>query len=621
ERYFGMPYPYDKLDLIATPENAMFNAMENAGAVTFREDIILRDSMSASIGWRRQLAATIAHELSHMWFGDLVTMAWWDDIWLNESFASWLGDKTTALLFPEYGVDLRQLHSAQYAMTVDAAPSAHAIRHKVGPGDNPTQSFDALSYAKGQAVLSMVEHWVGEDEFRRGILDYLKSHMWRNATASDLWGALSKYGGPDITRTMESFVDQSGLPLIELEAIQNGNVVLHQKRFLSSGKPDSSSSQWSIPIVLKYPDGDSTRTQRIVMKKGTETFALMTSTAPEWIHLNAGAIGYYRWSVPPEMIEHIARNSWKSLNLRERVGFINDLSIQLYAGLVHAPEYLELLKSLADDSAPEVITALVGEIFRFYDDFMVEEHQLERSFEPFICSTFEPALRRFGEQKQSGESESVSLMRPGLLSVLGFRGRHQKILRFADSLARAYMQNPSLVDPAVASLALSLAASQGNQGLFDAYREKFETTDDATERGRYLGALGCFIDSAIIGQALSYVLTGPLKAQELTTIPFVVRGVSPAQRDRVLQWLESSYDAIASRISPEFRSRLVWVADGSSIRRQENAQAFFEKPEHASVGWETEFAKVKDSILRRVRLREREGAELSEYLIRSQKTR
>ena len=232
ERYFGSRHPYEKLDLIAVPEY-WYGAMENPGCVVLRDSFIFRGRATEADRARR--AGVVAHEIAHMWFGDLVTMAWWDDLWLNESFASWMEDKITAELHPEFNSPVGQVKSTQRVMGTDSLLTTRAMRQPVRSMDSLLQSADALAYTKGSAVLHMVEGWIGPEAFREGVLAYLKAHADANATADDLWSALSKASKKDVASTLSSFLDQPGVPLVNVEPLPGGRARLTQSRFVNAG--------------------------------------------------------------------------------------------------------------------------------------------------------------------------------------------------------------------------------------------------------------------------------------------------------------------------------------------------------------------------------------------------
>ena len=232
EKFFGRSYPYAKLDLIAVPE-FWPGAMENAGAVTYRDRFLLIDPETASVGEKAFLVYVTAHELSHMWFGDLVTMAWWDDLWLNESFATWLGEKVTADLYPQYDTDIDAVLTAQRVMRVDARPSTKPIRRPVNSVEDIMEDL-GLAYDKGKVILGMVEQWVGPVAFREGVVQYVKAHEWGSATGEDLWNALTEASGTNVEPVLASFLDQAGYPMIDV-ADTDGGLIVSQRRFLNYG--------------------------------------------------------------------------------------------------------------------------------------------------------------------------------------------------------------------------------------------------------------------------------------------------------------------------------------------------------------------------------------------------
>src|SRR5207245_1619649 len=315
--YYGVPYPLPKLDHISLQDVAA-GAMENWGAITYRERILLLDPSTSSTQTRQNITGVMAHELAHMWFGDLVTMRWWDDLWLNESFASWMGDRIADQEFPEYKAQLAQVLSMQAAMTTDAHLSTRAMRQPVETVDNLDQLADELTYDKGQAVLMMFERWLGPQTFRKGVVDYLKAHRWGNATAADLWTSLSKAAGKDVGGPMATFLDQPGVPLVRAEILPGGRVRLSQQRFLNYGAKTPRPVTWQIPVILKYSNGRTTRTKTLLLSSASRTVTLDGSPHVAWLHPNAGESGYYRWQVAPQMLSALADAAPTSLDPRAR---------------------------------------------------------------------------------------------------------------------------------------------------------------------------------------------------------------------------------------------------------------------------------------------------------------
>ncbi len=583
ERYFGRPYPYEKLDLIAVPEYA-FGAMENAGAITFLDALLLFDPKTAGFGSRKWQASIMAHEMAHMWFGDLVTMEWWDDVWLNESFASWMGDKVTNEVFPEFEVDLGQLRAAQRAMATDALLTARAVRRPVSATDNLLQSFDELAYAKGEAVLGTAETWLGQEAFRSGVLAYLGEHEWANARAADLFGNLARAARQDVSGVMAAFLDQPGVPLVTAQVLPDGRVELKQQRFVHYGVHSPGSSTWQMPIALSYSDGNAMRVQKLLLTRPAQTVTL--EARPVWIHPNAGENGYYRWSVPSLLLRRLADQS-KTLDPRERVGLV------------------------ARDPHPEVVAATLEGLSKARDAFVTPD--LEQPFASYVRRALGPALQRFGRAQAPGEAASVSSLRGPLLEWLGREGKDPSVLDYARTLAAAFRKDPASVDGSLVFAALALTAYGGDRGLFEAYRHEFEQAQAPLDRQRYLVALASFEQPELVDQALRYALTPAMRAQEVLNMAFMI---SRPERhpDRGFQWLRDNYAALVGRIPAGSAVYLVHVSEGCSLERLERARAFFAEPTHSVAGTDIEMAKVAEGVKDCAGLRSREGAAAARYL-------
>ena len=613
ERYFGRPYPYEKLDVIAVPE-FWPGAMENAGAVTFRDDVLLVEPKTASVRQLSTLSVFMAHEFAHMWFGDLVTMEWWDDLWLNEAFAEWMGNKISDEVYPEYKMHVQDLQATQGAMSIDSRLSTRAIRQPVSALDNLLQAADELAYKKGQAVLGMFEQWLGPETFRAGVLAYLKEHEWGTAVGSDLWSALSKASGKDASGPMTTFLDQGGVPLLTVEVQADGRVKLSQRRFLSYGVQAPGDPLWKIPVALTYSDGSAVRTQRFLLSERETTVALEGSKAPVWVNPNHDASGYYRWTVPLETMEKLAANSAEIMSPGERVGYLGNLAALLDAGLIHGDEYIRLLGRFADDPNPEVNTAVQQGVDRVRRTFVTPD--VADAFAAYVRRTLGPALGRMGLSRRPGEEDGVSLVRPTLIYTLGDDGKDPRVLAFADSLATQYIAAPASVDPSLAGVALALSALRADAPRFADYKQRFETAKIPADRSRFLNALGHFRDPKLVDEVLNYSLQAPVRPQEVFTIANAV-GSAIENEDHLYRWIEENFGAISTKIPPMYVVFLPGYAGGCSVKRLEAAKTFFAGPPHAVPGTEKELAKVADQVNDCAGLRQREGAVVAAYLSQS----
>jgi alanyl aminopeptidase len=608
EAWFGTPYPYEKLDFVAIPEYWP-GAMENAGLITYADRILLNDPASATTSWRRTLAKVIAHEMAHQWFGDWVTMAWWDDLWLNESFADWMGDRITAEVYPELRVDLASLQDGQQIMTTDARPSSPAIRKPVESTENLLQDV-RLDYDKGKTVIRSFEHWMGAEAFQRGVRSYLAAHAWGNATSADLAAALDQASGKPVAAVLSGFIDQPGLPLVELRPLSDGRVELRQRRFHNFGVAVEPLS-WRIPVSLRFPTASGTETRTVLLTGEQGSFDLGTGTTPEWIFPNAGGSGYYRWQVPLAMLSRIVAAAPQSLSAGERIALLGNLGALLDAGEMHGDAFLEALAGFAEDPEPLVLGTVLDLLDGVELAFVPAE--LRGEFGAYVGRLLRPALARYGFAAVPGEEETVSLVRPRVLRRLGVLAHDAEVLAWAQRTSAAYLADPAGADPAVVSVALDLAARSGDAARFDDFRQRFESATTPEVRQRFLGTLGEFRDPALVGRALDYVLAGPLRPQELFAIPGTLSS-DPAVVPRVFDWGLAHYDALAAKLPPDFRAFLPYIAAGCSLERLERAEAFFAQPEHSPPGTAKMMSQVAEGVRDCAALRAREGAAVAAYV-------
>ena len=612
EKYFGRPYPYEKLDLIAVPEFTP-GAMENPGAITYGDRFLLFDPKTMSASQRRTLAQFTAHELAHMWFGDLVTMSWWDDLWLNEAFAEWMGNKIAQEVYPNLQIDVTALFELQGGMYLDSQLAARAIRQPVKSLSNLLSAADALTYKKGQATLAMFEQWMGPETFRKGVLDYLQAHEWGNATAADLWAALSKASGHDIHAPMSTFLDQPGIPLVRAEILSDGQVRLSQRRHLNYGVTPPTPQLWQIPITLKYSDGAAVKTHSVLLTDATMTTTLpgLSGKGPVWLDPSANSSGYYRWSIDPSALQKLAEAAPKELNSLERIGFIQNLSSLLDAGAIHGDEYCRLILPFADDPRPEVTRAVAGTLGTVKQSFVTPE--LQAPFSNYVQRVLGPAAKRYGYDRAPNEEEAVSLLRPAFVGWLADEGRDEEALVFAERLAKSFLADRGSIDPSLVNQALTLSAIRGDAARFAEYKQRFETTTVPTDRESFLGALGNFRDPKLREEALAYVLAGPLRPHEIFTIPQVM-GSTSGQEKQVFEWVAQNYDAIVKKIPPVYAIYLPYVGGSCEKEQLDKAKAFFSTPEHSVPGSAAELARMVEASEDCIGLRGREGKSVERYL-------
>jgi alanyl aminopeptidase len=556
---------------------------------------------------KQRLAHVTAHELAHMWFGDLVTMTWWDDLWLNESFADWMGEKIAHKLYPQYKIDLESLGTVQRLLAGDARPSTSPVRRPVETiADMFAEVF--LAYGKGKSTLRMVEEWIGPETFQQGVRSYLDEHAWGNTVAADLFEHLSEAAGQDVTGVLSSFLDQPGFPMITLTANGKGKVTISQKRFLNYGV-EAESFEWDVPVRLKYFDGSKTEVKTMLLDKPSMTVDLGRDVV--WVHPDAGAVGYYRWKVPSEMLYKIAEDPETTLDERERTVFLASIKALLDAGEIGGDDYLRALGGYANVHTPEVIEAVTDGLGSIQTALITDD--LRDAYAVYVRRTLRPALDTFGMAKREGEAEVISLLRPRLLGWVGGRGRDEEVQAYCKDLAEQFRNDPTSVDPSIAGVAVNVAVRDGGRAEFDDCMQRFESASVPAVRRTYLSALGAFEDGELQDAALAYVISGKLRPNELFSIPQGV-GRTASGRDRNWAWLQANYATITSRIPPEFQAYMPYMASSCEKERLEAARAFFAMPEHHVEGTQGNLNKVADSTNDCITLRERESQTVADYL-------
>jgi alanyl aminopeptidase len=568
ENYFDRPYPYEKLDQVAIPGVGF--AMEHPGLVTYGMGLMVQRPGEESIASRRGWASVCAHELAHQWFGDLVTMAWWDDTWLNESFASWMGEKTSERFQPDWGIATQRVASRSGALEGDSLATARRVRQPIGSKNDIDNAFDGITYAKGEAVLEMVEAWLGEEAFRRGVRLYLERHAWGNATASDFLSALSAAAGRDVAAVLLPFLDQTGAPVVSAEARCDGRprLVLAQRPYRALGS-SAEPKAWQVPVCAKVP-GRAAPACTLLAPAGGE---IALDACPGWAYANAGATGYYRTLLDAGRARRALSSG--TLSAAERVALAGDVEALVASGDLPAGDALGLLPLLAQDPERQVVQSGVGLAHGLES---APDVDLLPHFEAFVRSAFGPRARQLGLASRPGEDEDTRLLRRSLVSVVGRVGRDAGLQQEALARARRWLDEPSSVDPDMLETVLAVAAAAADRPLVDRLKAEVLRAADRERRQRLFGALGALRDPALAGDALALTLDERLDAREAVSILFGL-GSSRETRRVAFDFLKSHYDALARRLPQGTFSAtayLPWVAAGlcTSEARQE-IEAFF----------------------------------------------
>jgi aminopeptidase N len=514
--YFAIKYPFGKLDVLAVPDFAA-GAMENTAAIFYRERDLLVDSKDASLTVRKRIASVLAHEMAHQWFGDLVTMKWWDDIWLNEGFANWMETRPLATIRPDWNVAVDEADDNQAALGLDALKTTHAVHAAVNTPAEIDEAFDAITYNKGASVLRMIEGYLGPDTFRRGVNAYLQAHAYGNATSQDFWAAMAEASGKPVDRIMPSFINQPGAPLIEVsQSCINGRSTLDvsQQRFFTDPAlaQTRSPERWQIPVCVKTGVPGAGGCDLIADNR--QTLSLGNACVP-WAFVNAGAQGYYRTAYSPEMLRALAPRIQEVLTPQERVSLAGDEWAMVRAGRHSVADYLTLLPGFATEHTNGVLSNVVDRL-EFIDEYLTTPDNRPR-FQAFVRGLFTPMFQEIGFTSATVDSDERRALRATLISALGMTAADPQVAASARAaFDRALGGGPAL-DPTLSRAIVNVAASNGDAALFDAMLAASERSTSGDEKYRYLYALAQFTDPSLVDRALAYSLTPKLRSQDTAT--------------------------------------------------------------------------------------------------------
>jgi aminopeptidase N len=510
--YFAIKYPFGKLDVLAVPDFAA-GAMENTAAIFYRERELLVDSKDASLAVRKRIALVLAHEMAHQWFGDLVTMKWWDDIWLNEGFANWMESRPLASIRPDWNVPVDEAIGTQTALGVDALKNTHAIHAAVDTPAQIDEAFDDITYDKGAAVLRMVESYLGPDTFRKGINAYLQAHAYGNATSQDFWNAMTSASGKPVDRILPSFVNQPGAPLLEvsLQCVNNrAQLDVSQQRFFldPAAMQTRSAERWQIPVCVKTAGGGG----GCDLIADTKQSLSLESACVPWAFANAGAFGYYRTAYSAETLRGLTPRIQEVLTAPERLSLSGDEWALVRAGRHTAADYLRLAGGFATEHTNGVLSGITDR-FVTVDQYLTTAETRPR-FQQFVRTLFSPLFQEIGFTSASVDSDERRALRATLIHTLGVTGNDAALGATARAALDRALQGGPALDPTLAQSIVRVAVRFGDATLFDELAAASDRATSPDERYRYLGALTEFRDPALIDRALDLSIAPRMRTQD-----------------------------------------------------------------------------------------------------------
>jgi len=497
--YFGVKYPLPKMDMIAVPGNYQAGAMENWGGLTFIDDALLFDPKNSSEATRQVIFFVVAHEMAHQWSGDLVTMAWWDNTWLNEGFAEWMDAKATDVLNPAWHFWLTQHADKERAMAIDAHSTTHPIEIPIKDESVIAEAFDYISYQKGQAFLRMLETWLGEDAFRDGMRHYMAKYAYRNTVTADLWAELSAASGRDVAKMAGGFTSQKGIPLIEVQSrCEKGKteVSLTQGRF-TINDPKAPRQTWQVPVRLALV-GHEADARTILVENGK---AGVTLEGCGTVKANSGDVGYYRTSYDRKGY-HALVAAYAKMDAADRVNFVTDSWGLVQAGKLDTGAYLDLLSSLKSETAPVVWTGVLTSL-RDIDDSLRGDAD-RAAFRAFAVEVLTPALDHFGWDAKADDDSQTKVIRAPLIAALARYGS-QPVIEESRKRFAAFQADSNTLSPDIRAAVVTNVVRAGGRKEFDTVRELGRKAGSTEERLRYYFALAS-TSPDLIDEAVKIVL-------------------------------------------------------------------------------------------------------------------
>jgi aminopeptidase N len=522
--YFGEKYPLPKLDLIAVP-GGFPGAMENWGGITFYESYLLFDPAKSSELTKQNIFELIAHEMAHQWFGDLVTMAWWDNLWLNEGFASWMGTKCSDHFNPQWRIWLRSNADKQRAMTTDALSATHPIQQPVKTESEAESAGDEITYQKGESFLRMLESYLGEDDFRAGIGSYIQAHKFSNSTTADLWNALADSSRKPVTAIAAGWTEQPGLPLVLMKSSESG-LTASQERFTvhqKSPKP----LEWKIPIA--YRDVSSTTSPAKVFLLEQKSAPLPNVQPPQNVKLNSGDVGYFRTQYDRAHFEKLA-DSVTRLPEADKVNLVSDTWALVEADRGSISDYFKLIEALRKENSLalwEQITATLSSI-----DFLYWGKNERSAFEAYGRRLLKPVFDRLGWESKKGEQVADGLLRTKLIAELGELG-DEHVIAGARERFQKFVADPNTLPPDLRPAVLDVVGRHADQKTWDKLHELGLKTRNVEEKGNFYHAMAAALSPELAKRMLPLSLTDELPAAQAT---FLVIWVATAGEQPEIAW-------------------------------------------------------------------------------------
>lgn len=582
EDYFGMPYPFEKLDSIALPVSQL--AMENPGLITYPQSLLLSAPEKDTINRQRGFADVAAHEMAHQWFGDLVTTAWWDDIWLNEAFASWMEAKVLQVWKPEWHWEVEREKDKLSGMREDSLVSARQIRQPIESDDDISNAFDSITYLKGEAVINTFEKLVGPDKFRQGVRSYMKRYANRNTTTEQFLASISEAAGRDIAPAFNTFLNRPGIPKVAMDLdCKAGQAKVHvsQTRYLPLGAPGAKDepSSWQVPLCIRYEVAGKPVTQcELLTDPKTDITLKSAKGCPAWFVGNAEGDGYYRVNYRGDLFTNILKTGGTYLSVKEKVDEIANAAAMVNSGDLSPEKALPLAPLFAKDPDGKVAMQ-AAQIDGLVQASYLSSEAREKG-RLFIRKTFGERAAALGWKARPNDDDETKLLRQSLVPMVATAGE-ERLIAEAKTLAQSWLADHGSVDQNQVSGILAAAARFGDAKYFDQLLDAVRKEKDSRTRGPILGALGAFRDPALIQRAEALALTGEFDTREGGFALYFAGAGDPETRDMPFDFVRKNIAQIETKlprgVGGDGAAVLPFVGNSfCDAERKEQLKTFFE---------------------------------------------
>jgi len=608
EDYFQIPYPYGKLDVLAVPDFAA-GAMENAGAITYREQLLLLDEKS-SIGQKRSSISVQAHELAHQWFGNLVTPVWWNDIWLNEAFATWMAATSLERQHPGQQWQRQEIASSKGVMNSDSIPSARKIRNPIKSNSDIITAFDGITYQKGAGVLFMVENFMGKENFRKGVQKYMKKYAWGNTTAIDFFETIASVLPPKkakaVVTSFRNFVEQAGVPLLNIEQACTDNktvLSISQERYAPLGTAFNQTSLWNVPACMSYEVNGEVKQQCNVISKAKQKITLDGASCATWVMPNSKAAGYYRFN--------FNSTGWKALlahlnkvNPLEANAVLDSMKSSFASGNLTVQNVVDVIPAtLTSDSWEVAVSGMgtLGTLIKYADE--LDKVKLRELAGDLYRANADKI--GFSDKTAADKKDPIgtSKLRGRLINFMAYTAKDKAYRKKLTDMAIAYTGykadhkfHDDAAIPALRATAMGVAVQDLGQPFVDELMARLKSSTDGTMRGRLIGALTSTEDAKIGKALIDFSVSPEVRDNEKTQFMFGL--IRTKELDSVMwPWLKANFDQLIAGLPTNYQSYAPYLFLGDCKKEREERLDSFLKPRLSKlVGADRNFVKAKDSL-------------------------